>query len=138
MADFDLQNSIEFEIRQRAKKMASSAGILLAAGLLYYGFVSLTGLYIPCIFRLITGWKCPGCGVSHMFVHLAHFQIKGAFSDNAFLLILFPFAVFYVIYRAKRYIFNNDRTYHPWENTALIAVAVIAVVFGVVRNIVGI
>ncbi len=124
--------------KKRERKLLKSAGILLAAGLAYYAFVSLTGLYIPCIFRLITGWKCPGCGVSHMLVAMARFHFKEAFLENAFLMILMPFAAGYVIYRIRRYVVYDDRSYKKWENIALIAVICAMVVFGVVRNVVGI
>ena len=124
--------------KTRSVHLAKTVSILLAAGLLYYAFVSLTGLYIPCIFRLLTGWKCPGCGVSHLIVHLVHFEIAAAFFENPFVFVLLPLLICYGIYRAVRYVMHNDRSYRKWENTAAVAVIIIAVLFGIVRNIVGI
>ncbi len=124
--------------KARSFRLAKIISILLAAGLVYYVFVTLTGLYIPCVFRLITGWKCPGCGVSHMLVALLRLDFKGAFSENPFAFLLLPFLIGYGIYRALRYILRNDRTYKRWENTAAAVVVVIAVIFGIVRNLTGI
>ena len=124
--------------KTRSFHLAKMISILLAAGLFYYTFVTLTGLYIPCIFRFITGWKCPGCGVSHMLVALLRLDFAGAFSENPFAFVLLPFLLSYGIYRAVRYIFHNDLSYRKWENTAAVAVVVIAVIFGIVRNLAGI
>ena len=124
--------------KNRSFHLAGNVSVLLAAGLIYYVFVTLTGLYIPCIFRLITGWKCPGCGVSHMLVDLLRLDFAGAFAENPFAFVLLPFLLGYGIYRAVRYIFYNDRSWKKWENTAAVTVVVIAVVFGIVRNLIGI
>ena len=133
-----MEQQLETSKKERTLHLAKAVSILLAAGFLYYIFVSLTGLYIPCIFRLITGLKCPGCGISHMLVNLAHFRVAEAFAENPFAFVLLPFAAVYGIYRARKYIFRNDRTYRKWENKAAVAVIVAAVMFGIFRNITGI
>ena len=40
-----------------------------------------------CIFKHLTGYKCPGCGMTHAFLSLGKFQIRDAFQYN----ILSPF-----------------------------------------------
>lgn len=52
-------------------------GILTGAGLLcaglLYGYVLIPrGFCVPCPFRLVTGWKCPGCGITGICLDLLH------------------------------------------------------------------
>lgn len=56
---------------RRSKPLPAGAG-LLCAGLLY-GYVLIPlGLRIPCPFRLLTGLRCPGCGVTDLCLGLLH------------------------------------------------------------------
>lgn len=42
----------------------------LIIGMLYAVFIKITGISIPCLFREITGLKCPGCGITTFFMNL--------------------------------------------------------------------
>ena len=42
-----------------------------------------------CIFKQLTGFKSPGCGMTHAFISLGRFQIKEAFQYNIFSIFLF-------------------------------------------------
>lgn len=56
---------------RRSKPLPAGAG-LLCAGLLY-GYVLIPlGLRIPCPFYLVTGLRCPGCGVTDLCLGLLH------------------------------------------------------------------
>ena len=56
--------------------------VLFCAGL-FYAFVLIPlGIRVPCLFRLLTGWRCPGCGITDCFLHLLHGQFRAALSDN--------------------------------------------------------
>ncbi len=43
----------------------------------------------PCGFKLVTGLPCPGCGLTHSFTAMAHFDFVGAVYANPFGVILF-------------------------------------------------
>ncbi len=62
--------------------------VLLVGGI-YAGIVLLTEKAIPCIFFLTTGFKCPGCGVSRMFISMLKFDFVSAFHYNPVIFILF-------------------------------------------------
>lgn len=55
------------------------------------------GPILPCLFQKITGFQCPGCGMTRSIHSLLHFQWKKAFYYNKLiftvmpLLFLFPF-----------------------------------------------
>lgn len=43
-----------------------------------------------CIYRQLTGYKCPGCGTQRMFHALLHGEVVEAFQHNAFLFVSIP------------------------------------------------
>lgn len=63
--------------------LAMSGAIVLAAFVLQPGddLVTLFGHPIPmtCGFRRVTGYGCPGCGLTRSFVYMAHGQVLAAF-----------------------------------------------------------
>lgn len=46
-----------------------------------------------CLFYRLTGFKCPGCGMTRALYCLLHLDFKGVFRENPFLLVL-PFAAY--------------------------------------------
>ena len=124
--------------RQRFNKLFGEIGKILLFGAGYYLFVSITGLYIPCLFRLVTGHLCPGCGISHYFVHMSHMDFNAAFHANQFIFILMPFAILYGAYRAYEYVRYNKTEYSIVEAIVMALLLVVAVGFGIYRNVVAI
>jgi hypothetical protein len=45
---------------------------------------TLTAFSPPCLFHLLTGMDCPGCGMTRAFLHLAHGDIRGAWYLHPF------------------------------------------------------
>lgn len=84
---------------------------------------------IPCIFFELTGWYCPGCGITRAFVSLLQFDIYQAFRYNMLIVILLPFAIIYWIYsfalKGKKRI----------PNVVWYILLAITILFGVLRNI---
>ena len=119
------------------KRNLKISGALLIAGLLYYAFIRLTGFYVPCIFRLITGLKCPGCGVSTMCVALLQLDFEGAYTANPFLLITSPFVAFEIIYTF--FVAGPDTLqrgrFHRVNNILLYIYAALLIIWGIYRNI---
>ena len=122
-------------MRKRGKRVLRGAAELLALGIAYYIFVRLTNLYIPCPFRLITGWRCPGCGISHCLVNLATGRWQDAFRENQFVLLLSPFALAYGAYRCYNYIVYDKEDYSIPEMAGCGIVLIAAIAFGVLRNL---
>ena len=57
--------------RPVSRWILTGAGVLCAG--LFYGYVLIPlGICVPCVFRLITGWKCPGCGITAICLDLLH------------------------------------------------------------------
>jgi hypothetical protein len=53
-----------------------------------------TGFFPPCMFRLITGMQCPGCGSTRALHEITHGHLKAAFMLNPLLLLASPFLIY--------------------------------------------
>lgn len=120
-------------MRKRNWGIGKKLLVLLAAGVLYYLWARLTGLVIPCMFRKITGWLCPGCGITTLFLRLGRLDFKGAFWANPFLFCTSPFLVFEIFMELFR---DKRKTKEPFWNKVLVWVyLVFLIAFGIVRNV---
>lgn len=119
--------------REILKKELKLLGGLLILGFLYYLWLSVTNIGIPCIFRLITGWQCPGCGVTHLCVELLHLNFKAAYQANQFLFLTGPLLLAEWIY--VFYLKVTER-HLPKLNQRLVLIYLIALlIFGIGRNL---
>lgn len=114
--------------RQKLRWMAAAA----AAAVLYAVWFSLTGIGIPCPIRLVTGFKCPGCGITHMLASLLRGNLRGAWTSNPFLLVTSP-VLLYLVFREVR----KPETPRGRRTVKVILYTYITalVIFGVLRNI---
>lgn len=108
-------------------------GIVLAVGIVYYLVTRITHFYIPCVFRLATGYVCPGCGISHLFADLFRLDFYSAMRQNLLIAVLLPvWMIYYVIH------FFSLSPLFEWggkvtDILAWLSVA-LSLVFGVLRN----
>ena len=107
-----------------------AAGCALA---LYLMLRRMTGFSIPCIFRTVTGFKCPGCGVTHMLECMLKLDMKGAREANPFLFFTSPFLLFEIIYGFL--VPHNNSKFHRINNYILIVYCIALIIFGVWRNL---
>lgn len=116
-----------------SKRGLCTALVLLGIGLGYYIFTEITHLYIPCVFHIVTGLNCPGCGVTRFIVSLLHFDFRSAVSQNLALAGLLPvwliYGAFYIFLPEKL----GDRT-KPFKILTIGSV-ILLVIFGILRNI---
>jgi hypothetical protein len=66
--------------------------------------VSLFGFEVPllCSFRRMTGYNCPGCGMTRSFAFMAHGHVIEAFRMNAIGPLFFAFLASQVPWRIWR------------------------------------
>jgi hypothetical protein len=62
----------------------------MLAGTVYVGLndPSAGGNLLPCPFRSLTGWWCPGCGLTRATHHLLHGDLAQALRFNAFVVVV--------------------------------------------------
>ena len=122
--------------RKRFGQVIKCTAVLLVAGILYGAFVHRTGIGIPCMFHLITGFKCPGCGVTHMCVALLQLDFRGAYESNQMLFLLSLFlAIVFATYIAG-YVRDGEWKMNRLQTGVLSVSIILLIGFGIVRNIV--
>ena len=120
---------------QRLLRLLLFWGGMFLLGFCYAAFAARFG-GLPCVFRLITGWKCPGCGVTHMCLALLHGDFAGAFRENGAVLCLSPVIAAMLIHQSIRYVRVGSLRLLAWEDILACAMAVILVLFGIGRNLI--
>lgn len=118
------------------KKQIRTCYILLAIGTFYYLIIQFTPFRIPCLFHVITGLACPGCGISHFCIRLIHFDINGAVRENLAIAVLIPIWILAFLIRFF---------FHPkWlskgstgEKSILFGSIALLLLFGILRNLPG-
>lgn len=124
-------------MRDRIKRVSIIGAAVLLCGCAYAVFFAKTGIGIPCLFHLITGFKCPGCGITRMLLSIVQLDFVAAFHYNAAVFCLLPFLLFllgYWVYRYIRYGFRQNPK--PVEAICWVFVALL-LVWGIVRNVIG-
>jgi hypothetical protein len=105
--------------------------ICFAAGMLYF-FTEMDTLslldQLPdiCIFKRLTGLKCPGCGMTHAFICLGRFQLGEAIRHNIFSVFLFYGGVAWLIHPKKVQIKVSNRI--------MVFLFVMVMIYWVIRN----
>lgn len=123
-------------MKQRLFKVIKTGAVLLAAGCAYAVFVMKTGIFIPCLFRTVTGLKCPGCGVSHMLLSLLKFDLKGAWQSNPVILIMLPLLLYLLAANVYRYVRYGTGKEPKHETVIEIIMIIVLVAFGIFRNVI--
>ena len=116
-----------------SKKTIKTVLLLLVAGLCSLIWIKLTGIAVPCMFRYITGFKCPGCGVTTMFAALASLDFKASFNANPFLFVTAPFLCGEIIYWI--YLKYRNMKLPKGHETAVICYCAALCIFGIARNL---
>lgn len=112
-----------------------TAVLFLIAGVAYGIFFHHTGIGLVCPVRFVTGWKCPGCGVTHMCTALLQLDFAAAFAANPVLLLEIPLLAMIFIPYVIRYVQTGCWQLCFWQNIALWVCIIFLVLYGIVRNL---
>ena len=119
---------------RRSTVIAIWSLILTGAAYLFVFEPGKTGIFPSCLFRLLTGYQCPGCGSTRAMHQLLHGHVVAAFELNPFFLLAIPF----LLYALIRYSVVVMRGGVPRQNTLpppyIYALFFIVVSFWIFRN----
>ncbi len=122
------------EVKKRFIKSLIILFIIMFLGL-FYGLFLVDYVSIPCIFTEITGFHCPGCGLTRALISIINFEFIEALQYNR-LVYLIIIVIGTAIYRTfYQYIFKKDLK--PIPSIILILLLIIFIGYGVLRNIPG-
>ncbi len=121
-------------MRQRLISDLKRALVIITVGVLYYLLNIFTGFGIPCIFRRITGYLCPACGVTRMIKAMISLDFGAAFAHNQLLFVTWPLLAVVFVCSEINYIKFGTRAvgrlnYVLWAEIALL------LMFGIIRNL---
>jgi Protein of unknown function (DUF2752). len=120
---------------ERSLAATGAAGMLAGAGVVGYFEPTTTGFFPVCPLYSLTGFACPGCGLTRGFHALFHGDVLGALDYNAmlpFFAALIGFGFVSLVYFAARGRRIPVNLLHP---NALWVFFVLLLVFGVTRNL---
>jgi len=112
--------------------------VVLGGGFIYYYFNNPTNnsLFLPCPFKLISGYNCPGCGSQRAIHQLLHGNIGSAFSLNPLMVLSIPLILYGLGTRAYNYIFETShRVKIFYSNIFIYSYFGIAIAYWIVRNL---
>ena len=121
-------------MKKRLKKAALFVPLLFVLGLVGV-WLSETGHGIPCIFHVVTGLQCPGCGVTRMLSALLHGDWRGAWESNAAVLTLSPVLAGLVGLSLVRWIRTGSARLPRWADAVTVVCVVLLLLFTVARNL---
>jgi hypothetical protein len=81
-------------IYRRSTVIAIWSFLLAGVAYLYLFEPGKTGFFPVCLFRLVTGFQCPGCGSTRAAHQILHGHFITAFELNPLFLVAIPFLVF--------------------------------------------
>lgn len=102
----------------------TSIGAAIGAVILYHFPPTPHSFYPPCLFHMVTGLQCPGCGATRAVYHLLHGDVAGAFRFNQLLFVLMPFLAVVVGWPQ---VVTKPRVVQT--------IAVVVIGYGIVRNL---
>ena len=107
---------------------------LVILGFIYLLVFQKFGVGIPCVFRKLTGLKCPGCGMTHALSEIWNGNLKCAWEYNALSITVLPITCIYLCYRSIRESLRNGKEFYTWEYFFLAVLLGIVLIYGYVRN----
>lgn len=108
--------------------------LLLLLGLAYFFVYQRLGVGIPCLFYTITGYRCPGCGMTHALSALLMGDPVSAWSYNPLSITLLPVMCIYLLYRYARERSKKAAGFHVWEYILIAAMLAVCLLYGYLRN----
>ena len=107
--------------------------ILISFLIIYFILSELLDVDIPCLFYEITGYYCPGCGITRLLFSFLKLDFYQAFRYNPLIFILIIITGIYWLVKFILKKFMNISIEIP--NYVYYILLVIVIIFGILRNI---
>ena len=135
----DVNKDTDFQMPERRSRELKKIGILLTVGFAYLIWCRATGIRIPCLFNLVTGLYCPGCGITRAAMAISRFDFVRAYNYNKLSLTVVPALLAILIIREYRYIKTGEwrpakRKIEILENILIGIMFFAAIAYGIMRN----
>ena len=122
--------------KKRMIKLVMSCTGLFCAGIFYAYYLIPRGVHIPCLFRELTGFRCPGCGITGACLSILHGHPLEAIPKNWGAALITPFVLLLLILQAKHYVDGTQMK--KWEKIMAIGCLLELLIWFILRNMMGI
>lgn len=86
---------------------------------------------IPCFFNKVTGFYCPGCGITRAIRSLLKGDLYSSFRNNLLLYTVFPILFILEIMNIK---LKKSKEFKKMYNVMIVCLLIFTITFGVLRN----
>lgn len=123
-------------IRKRIIKTILFLLFLLLISIFYLNISHYKWFFIPCIFYEITGFYCPGCGMTRALYSFFTLNFGECFRNNLLLLFLLPAFLYYLFCSVKNYLLTGkivslSSVFPKW---VFFVGLVLVIIYGIFRN----
>ena len=122
------------ERKIRSKKIVLNTVKLMLIGVLYYVWIMLTDIKIPCVFYMLTNKFCPGCGITRMFLALFKLDFVTAMKNNLLVFCLIWPGLLWGVIKSFFYIKDGTVQTNLFEKICVMIIFVCTIVFWILRN----
>lgn len=122
------------ERKNRCKNIVKRIMTVLALGILYYFWILITDLKIPCVFYVVTKKYCPGCGITRMFLALLKLDFATAMRCNLLVFCLLGPGFVWGIVKSFFYIKDGEVQTSVFEKICIVIVFICTIAFWILRN----
>lgn len=115
--------SLKTLIKKKEVKFLILLGVI---GIIYiYNQPVDDGPILPCIIQKVTGFQCPGCGLTRSIRSFLHFEFREAFYYNKLLFTIFPLILISTFITDKKK-----------KNYFIYLLLFLTIAYGIIRNII--
>ncbi|MBQ9181658.1 MAG: DUF2752 domain-containing protein [Bacilli bacterium] len=118
------------------KKIVIKILIFLIILVLYLVLGSAFNIYIGCPIHDITGFHCPGCGLTRMLLSILKLDFYQAYRYNPLLFITLPFIIFLYFNNLYCKLYNKKSIIKKIPNWFWYIILFIVILYGIMRNII--
>lgn len=122
--------------RERVKKVIRVYLCIILVLLGYYLLVTNIDIGVNCLFRRITGLKCPGCGNTRAVLCILHGDWAGSFKQNLMLIPEVTFVGWCAVYSTVNFIRTGRGGLNVKPYWAAYVFLAVLLVWWVVRNLI--
>ncbi len=124
-------------MKKRVQRILMPLSVPVILGFIYAIWFKITGLGIPCAFYSWTGFKCPGCGITHMCIDILSGDLHAARKENVLLFYMLPILCIYWFADSMKYIITGRFFDKRLTDILLWFAVIVLLLFGIYRNIIG-
>ncbi len=118
------------------KSVQRILAVLVCGSCLYLLLLKILRLHIPCLIKKLTGFYCPACGISRMFLFLLKGNFYQAFRMNPLFLLLLPVFLYFLLdFVCKFMLDRHNYVIKKVPKKAWYILIIIIFAFGILRNI---